>query len=87
MGFAPRIAQEARTVPTIVGLVAAGFGVAFVPASLRSLTITGVTYRALRDKGVQSAIWLLMRSEKRSPQEEAFSELTAAVQARLAGAD
>ncbi len=85
-GFAPRIVQEARAVPTIVGLVAAGFGAAFVPASLRSLNITGVTYRALRDKGVQSAIWLVMRAEKRSPQEEAFSELTAAVQARLAGA-
>jgi DNA-binding transcriptional LysR family regulator len=36
-GFAPQVAQEARESPTIVGLVAAGLGVAIVPASLQSI--------------------------------------------------
>jgi len=75
-GFSPRVAQEARDVPTIAGLVAAGLGVAFVPASISSLSIAGVTYRSIREKGAYSAIWLVLRSTDRSPQEQAFSEVT-----------
>jgi len=33
-GFVPRIAQEARQLQTLVGLVAGGFGIALLPASL-----------------------------------------------------
>lgn len=33
-GFAPRVTQEARQLQTVVALVAAGFGVALLPASL-----------------------------------------------------
>jgi DNA-binding transcriptional LysR family regulator len=81
-GFSPRIAQEARETPTILGLVAAGLGVAFVPASLGSLNVAGVTYRPLRESGARSTIWLVLRAGKLSPQEEAFSELARTVQAR-----
>ena len=46
-GFTPRIEQEAIQMQTIVSLVAAGMGVALVPASLRHMRRTGVVYRAV----------------------------------------
>jgi DNA-binding transcriptional LysR family regulator len=82
-GFSPRIAQEAREVPTIVGLVAAGLGVAFVPAALSSIDVNGVQYRSLREKGARSAMWLVLRTGDVSPQEAAFAELTRTVKSRL----
>jgi DNA-binding transcriptional LysR family regulator len=74
-GFAPRVAQEAREVPTIVALVAAGLGVALVPASLRSININGVAYRSLREKGARSAMWLVLRAGALTPQEALFATL------------
>jgi DNA-binding transcriptional LysR family regulator len=74
-GFTPRIAQEAREAPTIVALVAAGLGVALVPASLRSINIDGVAYRLLCEKGARSAMWLVMRSHALSAQEALFATL------------
>lgn len=47
-GFAPRIEQEATGLQTILGLVAAGLGVAFVAASVaENLSRTGVVFRPL----------------------------------------
>ena len=44
-GFAMRVAQEAVQMHAIVSMVAAGLGVALVPASLRHLNQPGVVYR------------------------------------------
>jgi DNA-binding transcriptional LysR family regulator len=44
-GFAPRIVQEASEIYTIVGMVAAGLGVAIVPASVNAVAPGRVTYR------------------------------------------
>jgi len=74
-GFAPQVAQEARETPTIIGLVAAGLGVALVPASLRSINVNGVAYRPLREKGARSAMWLVLRAGPLSPQEALFATL------------
>ena len=46
-GATPLIAQEANQMQTIVNLVSAGIGVAWVPASLMQLQRPGVVYRAL----------------------------------------
>lgn len=46
-GFSMRVAQEAVQMHTIIGLVAAGFGIALVPASMRNLRQVGVVYRDL----------------------------------------
>jgi DNA-binding transcriptional LysR family regulator len=46
-GFVPRICQEAGETATLVALVAAGLGVALVPASVQHLRIDGATYRSL----------------------------------------
>ncbi len=49
-GFVPRIEQEPKYMHTLVGLVAAGMGVALVPDSLSNLTPKGCVYRAFSDR-------------------------------------
>lgn len=59
-GATPRIAQEANQMQTIVNLVSAGIGVAWVPASLTKLQRPGVVYREVPDAGLRcetSLIW------------------------------
>ena len=46
-GFSPRIAQEARQMQTLVGLVAAGFGIALVPASVVDASRPDVVFRPI----------------------------------------
>jgi DNA-binding transcriptional LysR family regulator len=46
----PRVAQEAIQMQTIVNLVSAGLGLAWVPASVREFQRTGVVYRQLAGK-------------------------------------
>ena len=46
-GREPRVAQEAIQMQTIVNLVAAGLGVAWVPDSVRQFQRSGVVYRQL----------------------------------------
>lgn len=47
-GFSPQISQEAPRIVSTLNLVAAGLGIALVPASLRRMQMDGVAYRALR---------------------------------------
>ena len=47
-GRAPRIAQEAIQMQTIVNLVSAGLGIAWVPQSVRQFQRPGVVYRSPR---------------------------------------
>jgi len=46
-GRSPQVAQEAIQMQTIVNLVSAGLGVAWVPESVRQFQRSGVVYRAL----------------------------------------
>ena len=59
-GVTPHIAQEAIQMQTIVNLVSAGMGVAWVPASVMQLQRPGVVYRALRGAPLRchtSLVW------------------------------
>jgi DNA-binding transcriptional LysR family regulator len=47
-GFSPRIGQLAPRITSTLGLIAAGFGVSFVPISMRAIAMDGVTYRKLK---------------------------------------
>lgn len=47
-GYLPRVAQEAIQMQTIVNLVSAGIGVAWVPDSVRQFQRPGVVYRELK---------------------------------------
>ena len=66
-GFVPRVEQEAVQMPTIVSLVAAGMGVALVPASLQRMRRIGVVYRALTDAAPRVEIGLAWRARGVSP--------------------
>jgi len=46
-GFAPRVAVEVAETATLVSFVAAGIGVALVPASVASMRVAGAVYRPL----------------------------------------
>ena len=70
--FAPRVAQEARSAATLIGLVAAGLGVSLVPASFRGMGGGGVVYRPIRDAGANSAMWVVVRTGAVTVQERNF---------------
>ncbi|MEU0312854.1 LysR substrate-binding domain-containing protein [Nocardioides sp. NPDC006273] len=50
-GFVPRREHEAPSTAVLLALVAAGLGVAVVPASVRALPLEGVVFRDLLDAG------------------------------------
>lgn len=66
-GFRPRVEQEAIQMQTIVSLVAAGMGVALVPASLTLMRRTGVVYRTLAENSPLVEIGLAWRARDDSP--------------------
>jgi len=82
-GFSPRIDQEAIQMQTIVSLVAAGMGVALVPASLQHLRRTGVEYRPLKDKTPPVEIGLVWGASDESPSVRAFVALATECGKRL----
>lgn len=51
-GFVPRVVQQARRLQTVLGLVAAGFGVALLPASLAASMPAGVAMLPLHGDAV-----------------------------------
>ena len=60
-GFAPRVAQEAIQMQTVVSLVSSGLGVALVPACLANLGRRGVVYREIADPHPKLDLWLAWR--------------------------
>jgi DNA-binding transcriptional LysR family regulator len=88
-GLAPRVAQEAIQMQTIVSLVSAGMGVALVPQSLRNLRRTGVAYRPLCESVPAIETGLVWRTDEVSPVLAGFIEIArahAAIEARSAAA-
>ena len=77
-GFSPRVEQEAIQMQTIVSLVAAGMGVALVPASLVNLRRTGVVYRPLTDRSPRIELGIAWRSADDAPPVQAFVGLARA---------
>jgi DNA-binding transcriptional LysR family regulator len=65
-GFTPRPTEVAET-STLVSFVAAGMGVALVPASVRHLRITGATYRPLAGDPPRVALAVATRLGETSP--------------------
>lgn len=74
-GFRPKVAQEAVQMQTIVGLVAAGLGIAFVPASLQNFHRSGVIYRPLQEQTPKTGLYLTWRQHDFSPVIKAFLTL------------
>lgn len=66
-GIVPTIGQAAIQMQTIVSLVAAGLGMAVVPASLRNLQRRGVVYREPAGRSAQVEVGLVWRDDDTSP--------------------
>jgi DNA-binding transcriptional LysR family regulator len=65
-GFSPRLGQEAPRIVSTLNLVAAGLGVAMVPASLQHMRVDGVRYSPLRGP-VQPKALLAIASRRGDP--------------------
>ena len=74
-GLTPSIEQEAIQMQTIVGLVAAGLGIALVPQSVSNLKRPGVEYRALKEASPLVEIGLAWRRDNTSPVLQSFLHL------------
>jgi len=80
-GFTPHLAQEAIQMQTILGLVAAGLGVAVVPKCMSKLQRSDVRYLALDARGFEVETVALWQTENRAPALAALvAELPAARQ-------
>jgi DNA-binding transcriptional LysR family regulator len=82
-GFSPKVVQEAAGWHTIVSLVTAGVGLAFVPSSLAQLPRPGVSYRRVRELAVNLEMTAVWRQGEKSPVRERFvTALQAVARAR-----
>lgn len=77
-GFAPRIVQQVVEIPAALNLVAAGLGVALVPASLARMRSDAVAAcslgRDLQAAGVSGDVYLLWRAGEQPPAVLEFAE-------------
>jgi DNA-binding transcriptional LysR family regulator len=63
----PHIVQEIPTIHGLLGLVACGVGVCFLPRSCQGLRCDGVVYRALADQPPPLEVAIAWRSDSTSP--------------------
>jgi len=75
--FSPHVVQEAMQLPTIVSLVAAGIGVAVIPASLQNLGRVGVNYRAIRGSTPKAELVVAWRAKQPSALLQSFLRVVA----------
>jgi DNA-binding transcriptional LysR family regulator len=71
-GLRPRLRQETHEMSTLLGLVAAGFGISVLPGSLKRLEVDTLHYREVNGAAALSSMWLLYRAELASPAARAF---------------
>ncbi|MBB3229030.1 DNA-binding transcriptional LysR family regulator [Luteibacter sp. Sphag1AF] len=74
-GFAPQISQEAGEASTIIGLVAAGLGVALLPSSLRHIHVEGVRFVPIASSDAASDVQVVRRRDDASPLVHQFIRL------------
>ena len=73
-GFTPKVALEVSQINTVIGLVGADIGVAFVPRSVRKIILENVVYKALTDKAPTVDVMLAWQRQVSSPLINAFVE-------------
>lgn len=66
-GFEPRIGHEVAETSTLVTFVAAGLGVAVVPAPVAELGVPGVRYVPLHDRSARIGLAYAVRADDDSP--------------------
>ncbi len=71
-GFQPTIVQHAQQLNGLLALVAAGLGLALVPASMRTVRLAGVSYLALEDANAYMLLAVASRADDHSPALQQF---------------
>lgn len=66
-GFQPHTVQQARQISGLLALVAAGLGIALVPATMRAVHLAGVSYVPLADPAAQMLLAVASRAGDASP--------------------
>lgn len=66
-GFQPRVEALSSQMATIISMVAAGFGVALIPASMRAFAPPDVIFRPLARNEVMSQLAVIHRNNERAP--------------------
>ena len=80
-GFSPEVRAEAAEYQTILSLVAAGIGISLVPASVRNLGRTGVSFVPLPDARTKASVVLATRPDRPSPTLQQFVTVARAASA------
>jgi len=81
-GYRPRLIREARDPSVMIGLVAAGVGIAIVPQDTRCIQLNGVSYQRILGKDAVSTLYLAFRPENAGPH---LKRLLSALRARPSG--
>ncbi len=71
-GFQPEIVQQAQQINGLLALVAAGLGLALVPASMRSVRLARVSYVPLEDSNAYMLLATACRANDHSPALQEF---------------
>ncbi|TPG50591.1 LysR family transcriptional regulator [Rhodanobacter glycinis] len=71
-GFQPTIAQHAQQINGLLALVAAGLGLALVPASMRTVRLAGVSYVPLEDSDAYLLLAVACRADDPAPALQQF---------------
>lgn len=66
-GFTPQIGLESPQISSTANLVAAGFGVALVPESIRQIRAEGASFHELEGHPLPTGIALVQRNRERAP--------------------
>ncbi len=74
-GFTPRIAQEARELNTVLGLVSAGLGVAVLPECYGCMAMPGVASRPIAGADAESWLMVAMRDRSMPPVLQRFLDV------------
>jgi DNA-binding transcriptional LysR family regulator len=77
-GFEPKIALEAREGSTIIGLVAAGCGIAILPESFKGIRIKGVCYRPISGSSAVTKLMLAKRAGESTALIDSFFKVATA---------
>ncbi len=85
-GFSPDIVQEASGMETLVSLVAAGIGVALVPASCQNFRRVGVVYKPIMRPCPMVEMAVVWRRDEDSPVLRAFLNVLRQVKAERGAA-
>jgi DNA-binding transcriptional LysR family regulator len=74
-GFQPTITQHAQQINGLLALVAAGLGLALVPASMRTVRLAGVSYVPLKDPDANLLLAVACRADDHAPALQQFLSL------------